>query len=99
MGVLQILTDAHQRLVQSETDFDADYCEVEGIWQSQRDPVLAIADHALEDEAGNEEADASDANHPQQIKIAFDRDHAQNSNQTQQDARARRRSSRWRGSR
>lgn len=56
MGMVKILTDAHQSLIERQASLDTNDGKVEGVRQSQTDAILPVADHPLEDEAGQEEA-------------------------------------------
>ena len=56
MGMVQVLTDAHQGLIERQAGLDANDGKVEGVGQSQTDTILPITNHALQDEAGQEEA-------------------------------------------
>ena len=61
MGMVQILADAHQGLVEGEAGLNANDGEVEGVGQADADAVLAVFDHALQDEAWQEKAEAGNA--------------------------------------
>ena len=61
MGVVQILADAHQGLVQGQAGFDANDGEVERVRQSDADALLTVLDHALEKETRNEETEGGNA--------------------------------------
>ena len=63
VGVSQVFSNTHQSLVKCESDLDADYREVQGIRQCQRDASLPIPDHALEHKTRDEEAKSSHADH------------------------------------
>ena len=51
VSVMEILADAHQRLIESQSRFDADDGQIEGVGQSEANAVLTIFDHALQHEA------------------------------------------------
>ena len=61
MGVVQILAHAHQGLIERKPGLDADDGEVEGVGQAQANALLPVANHALQDEARQEEAEAGNA--------------------------------------
>src|SRR5437763_14915291 len=63
VGVSQVFSNTHQSLVKCESDLDADYREVQGIRQCQRDAPLPIPDHALEHKTRDEEAKSSHSDH------------------------------------
>ena len=67
MGVVQILAHAHQGLVEGESGFDADDGQVEGIGQAEANAMLPVFDHALEDEARQEKAEAGNADEKKKI--------------------------------
>src|SRR5215831_14088040 len=56
MGMVEVLPNAHQGLIERQSGLDANDGEVEGIGQSQTDAILPIADHTLQDETGQKEA-------------------------------------------
>ncbi len=58
MGVMQILANAHQSLVEGETGLDANDGEVEGIGQAETNAMLPVFDHPLQDKARKEKAEA-----------------------------------------
>src|SRR5579864_1434556 len=61
VGVVKILADPHESLVKSEARFNADDGEVEGVGQADADAILAVSDHALQNKAGEQEAEGGDA--------------------------------------
>ena len=61
MSVVQILADAHEGLVESESGFDANDGEIESVGEGDADALLTVFDHALEKEAGNEETEGRNA--------------------------------------
>src|SRR5579864_4932731 len=67
MCMVQILSDAAQRLIQGKASLDADHGQVEGIGQSQADAVLPVFDHALQDEAGKDEPERGYADEEREI--------------------------------
>src|SRR5579872_241070 len=56
MRVMKILADAHQRLVESESSFYAYDGQIKGVRESEANAVLTVFDHALEDEAWQDES-------------------------------------------
>ena len=61
VSVMQILTHAHQGLIEGQAGFDADDGEVESVGQAKANALLAVSDHALQNEAREEESKAGDA--------------------------------------
>src|SRR5579872_35488 len=61
MRVMKILAHAHQGLIESESSFHADNGQIEGVGESEANAVLTVFDHALEDEARQDEPKRSDA--------------------------------------
>ena len=61
MSVMQILSDAHEGLIECEAGFDANDGEIEGVGQSEADAILTVSDHALQDEARKEKSEAGNA--------------------------------------
>jgi hypothetical protein len=66
MGVMQIFAYAHESLVEGEAGFDADHGEIESVRESDADAPLAVFDHALQNEARNEEAESGHADQKRQ---------------------------------
>ena len=86
MGVPQVFAHSHQRLIQRQTDFNADYREVQRVRQGQGDAALAFTDLALQHEPGNEKAEGSDANDQQPIETALNDDSDSHRHQRQEQA-------------
>ena len=61
MGVVQILTYAHQSLVERQTCFNADDGEIEGIRQANANALLAVPNHAFEDKPRKKKSQTWDA--------------------------------------
>jgi hypothetical protein len=57
VGVVKILGDAHERLIETETGFNAYYGEIKGIWEREADAELAFPDGALEQESRKDKAE------------------------------------------
>src|ERR1700691_320616 len=56
-GVMQVLADTHQGLVERQSGLDADYGEVKSVGQGDADALLTVFDHALQEKAGKEETE------------------------------------------
>jgi hypothetical protein len=84
--VVEILAYAHQGLIESESGLDADDGKVKGVGQSEADAVLALANHALQDEAGKQEAESGDAREHRHIADAEDHEHREKSDASHQHA-------------
>ena len=69
MGVVQILAHAHKGLVEGEAGFNANDGKVQGVGQGKPDALLAVFNHALQDEAWKEEPEAGKANEEKKIGI------------------------------
>src|SRR5689334_18420213 len=64
---MQVLTNPHERLVESESGLNADDGEIESIGQSEANAILAVPDHPLEDEAGKQKTQRRDADQKRHI--------------------------------
>ena len=67
VGMVQILADAGKSLVEREAGLNADDGEVESVGQAEANAILAIFNHALQDEAREEKAEARDAHQEEKI--------------------------------
>src|SRR2546423_12003955 len=67
VGMVQVLADPGQCLVEGKAGFDANDRKIQGIGQPQADPVLPVTNHSLQDESGKEKAETG--NSDQQEKI------------------------------
>jgi hypothetical protein len=56
VGVVEILGNAHERLVETETGLHTDDSKIQGIRQRQADAELTFLDRAFEQESGENEA-------------------------------------------
>ena len=65
--VMEVLADPHEGLVKSETSLNANDREIEGIGKSEANTILAIPDHALQDESRQNEAESRDADNHRKI--------------------------------
>ncbi len=67
VGVVQILANAHQGLIEGEPRFDADYGEVECVRQAEANTLLAVSDHALQNQARQEKTETGNAHQQKQV--------------------------------
>src|SRR5262249_24963786 len=61
MGVTRVFTHTHHGLIESQSRFHANYCEVESIRQSNFVPVLPLFDHSLENESRQHKPESADS--------------------------------------
>jgi hypothetical protein len=86
--VMEILSDPHESLVKSQASFDADDGEVEGIGKSQANAILAVPDHALQDEAGQNKPQSCNPNDQRKIIESGEGNDSSERNHSQEDARS-----------
>src|SRR5690242_3909262 len=70
--MVQILANPHQRLIEREPGFHADHREVQRIGEPETNALLALLDHAFQDESGQEKAEPRHSNQQRQIVQALE---------------------------
>ena len=55
MGMMQVLAHSHEGLVERQSGFDANDCEVERVGQAETNAQLPLLDHSLQNEARQKE--------------------------------------------
>src|SRR5580692_2476407 len=88
MGVMQVFANAHQRLVQRQSGFDANYGEIKSVGQGDADALLAVFDHALQEKAGKEEAERGHADQQAQTAETGEKYNAAQAQKRQQQTGA-----------
>jgi hypothetical protein len=88
VGVVQILADPHQSLVERESGLHANDGEVEGIGKSDADAALAIPNQALEDETRQKESKSAEADEQSWIRKPGKQCHEREADSAHQNAGA-----------
>src|SRR5579871_429455 len=88
MRMVQILPDTHQRLIQRQPGFHADDGEIQCVWQTEPNALLARGDHPFQKEAWEKEAETRNPSEQSYVIEALGKWNGQNkSDYTAQDAR------------
>ncbi len=88
MRVVQVLAHSHHCLIQRQTGLDANDGQIERVRQPQPDPLLSLANHPLQDEPGNDQAERRQSNHKQRIVETRNRHRDQESQRSEKHSRA-----------
>ena len=69
VSVVKILAHAHQGLIECQPGLDADDGQVERVGQSEANAVLPVTNHALQNEAWQQESQRGNANEQSRVRI------------------------------